>query len=133
MLISDLSGSDAIRVVERDRIEDILAEQKLQGTGKIDAKSAAKLGKLLGARYLVVGGYFDLQGALRVDARIIDVETGRVLKSFGVNGKPGDFLPVDKDFAPMVAKKLNRVRKVCLEAERTLHLVEQRRDQLDAG
>jgi TolB-like protein len=99
MLISDLSGSDAVRVVERDRIEDVLAELKLQGTGKVDAKSAAKLGKLLGARYLVLGGYFDLAGALRVDARIIDVETGRVLKSFGVNGKPGDFLPVEQTIA----------------------------------
>jgi len=99
MLISDLSGSDAIRVVERDRLEDILTELKLQGSGKVDAKSAVKMGKLLGAKYLVLGGYFDLQGALRVDARIIDVETGRVLKSFGANGKPGDFLPVEQQTA----------------------------------
>jgi TolB-like protein len=99
MLISDLSGTDTIRVVERDRLEDILTELKLQGSGKIDPKSAAKLGKLLGARYLVVGGYFDLQGALRVDARIVDVETGRVVKSFGTNGKPGDFLPVEQTMA----------------------------------
>jgi TolB-like protein len=99
MLISDLSGSDAIRVVERDRIEDLLGELKLQGSGKVDAKSAAKVGKLLGARYLVLGGYFDLQGALRVDARIVEVETGRVLKSFGANGKPGDFLPVEQQTA----------------------------------
>jgi len=99
MLISDLSGTDTIRVVERDRLEDILTELKLQGSGKIDPKSAAKLGKLLGAKYLVVGGYFDLQGALRVDARIVDVETGRVLKSFGTNGKPGDFLPVEQTMA----------------------------------
>jgi len=99
MLISDLSGSDTIRVVERDRLEDVLTELKLQGSGKVDAKSAAKLGKLLGAKYLVVGGYFDLQGALRVDARIVDVETGRVVKSFGTNGKPGDFLPVEQTMA----------------------------------
>jgi len=99
MLISDLSGTDTIRVVERDRLEDILTELKLQGSGKIDPKSAAKLGKLLGAKYLVVGGYFDLQGVLRVDARIVDVETGRVVKSFGTNGKPGDFLPVEQTMA----------------------------------
>ena len=104
MLISDLSGSEAIRVVERDRIEDVLNELKLQGTGKVDAKSAARLGKLLGARYLVLGGYFDLQGAMRVDARIVDVETGRVMKSFGANGKPGDFLPVEQ----AVATKLDQ-------------------------
>jgi TolB-like protein len=99
MLISDLSGSDAIRVVERDRLEDILGELKLQSSAKIDPQSAVKMGKLLGARYLVLGGYFDLQDVLRVDARIVDVETGRVVKSFGTNGKPGDFLPVEQKVA----------------------------------
>lgn len=99
MLISDLSGASTIRVVERDRLEDILAELKLQGSAKIDPQSAVKMGKLLGAKYLVLGGYFDLQGVLRVDARIIDVETGRVLKSFGTNSKPGDFLPVEQTMA----------------------------------
>jgi TolB-like protein len=99
MLISDLSAADNVRIVERDRLEDVLAELKLQSTAKIDPKSAARVGKLLGARYLVLGGYFDLQGVLRVDARIIDVETGRVLKSIGANGKPGDFLPVEQQTA----------------------------------
>lgn len=99
MLISDLSGANTIRVVERDRLEEILAELKLQATARIDPQSAAKMGKLLSARYLVLGGYFDLQGMLRVDARIVDVETGRVLKSFGTNGKPGDFLPVEQTMA----------------------------------
>lgn len=99
MLISDLSGADTIRVVERERLEDILTELKLQGSGKVDPKSAVKMGKLLGAKYLVLGGYFDMMGALRVDARIIEVETGRVVKSFGANAKPGDFLPVEQSIA----------------------------------
>lgn len=99
MLISDLSGSDTVRVVERDRLEEVLAEQKLQTSAKIDPKSAVKLGKLLGARYLVLGGYFDLAGALRVDARVVEVETGRVLKAFGASAAPGDFLPVEQTIA----------------------------------
>jgi TolB-like protein len=99
MLISDLSGVESIRVVERERLEDILSELKLQATTKVDPKSAVKLGKLLGARYLVLGGYFDMMGALRVDARIVEVETGRVVKSFGANAKPGDFLPVEQSIA----------------------------------
>ena len=99
MLISDLSGTDGIRVVERDRIEEVLAELKLGASGKVDAKSAAKVGKLLGARYLVLGGYFDLAGALRVDARVIEVETGKVVTSLGANGKAGDFLSVEQAIA----------------------------------
>jgi hypothetical protein len=50
----------------------------------------------------------------------------------GRDGKPWKELHRYQDFAPKVATKLKRVRKGCLEAERMLHLVEQRRDQLDA-
>src|ERR1700759_3401630 len=59
MLISDLSALDGVRLVERDRLEEILAELKLAQSGKIDPATAAKVGKLLGARYMVLGGYFD--------------------------------------------------------------------------
>lgn len=96
MLISDLSTLDAIQLVERQRLEEVLAELKLTQSGKIDAASGARVGKLLGARYLVMGGYFDVLGTLRVDARVVEVETGRVVRSFGANGKPDDFLAIEQ-------------------------------------
>jgi TolB-like protein len=96
MLISDMSSLDGVRIVERDRLQEIMEELKLGQTAKIDPQSAAKVGKLLGARYMVMGGYFDLMGMLRVDARVVEVETGRVLQSLGANGKPDDFLTVEQ-------------------------------------
>src|ERR1044071_4604383 len=42
MMISDLSAVDAIQLVERDRLEEILAELKLGQSHKIDPASAAK-------------------------------------------------------------------------------------------
>ena len=99
MLISDLVATPAIRVVERDRLQEILGELKLQATSKIDAASAVKAGKLLGARYLVVGGYFDVLKQFRADARVVDVETGKVMFSSGATGKPDDFLTLEQKLA----------------------------------
>jgi TolB-like protein len=99
MLISDLSSLETIRIVERDRLEEILAELKLGQSGKIDPASAAKMGKLLGARFMVLGGYFDVMGSLRADARLVEVETGRVVQSVGATGKPDDFLSVEQKLA----------------------------------
>jgi len=99
MLISDLDGVPALRLVERERLEAVLSEQKLGATAKMDARTTARLGKLLGARYLVLGSYFDVLRALRVDARLVDVETGEVVKSVGENGKPDDFLSVEQALA----------------------------------
>ena len=103
MLISDLGAVDAVRIVERDRLQEILAELKLQGTAKIDPASASKVGKLLGARYMLLGGYFDLLGALRVDARLVEVETGKIVHSVGANGTPGEFLAVEQKVAEAVS------------------------------
>ena len=99
MLISDLSGQAAFSVVERERLEDVLAELKLQTSAKIDPTSAVKAGKLLGARYLVLGSYFDALKLLRIDARVIAVETGKVLTSVGASGAPDDFLALEQKLA----------------------------------
>jgi curli biogenesis system outer membrane secretion channel CsgG len=106
MLISDLAGQEGCQVVERDRLEAVLAEQKLGQSGKLDKGTAAKVGKLLGARYIVVGGYFDLMGALRIDARLVSVETGEILGSTGSAGKPGDFLAVEQKIGQEMGRLL---------------------------
>jgi TolB-like protein len=111
MLISDLSALDGVRLVERDRIEEILAELKLGQSGKIDPASAAKVGKLLGARYMVLGGYFDLMETLRADARVVEVETGKVVQSIGAQGKPQDFLGVEQTLSGELAKILTTKTK----------------------
>ncbi|MEZ4265404.1 MAG: CsgG/HfaB family protein [Myxococcota bacterium] len=106
MLVSDLSGLAGIRVVERERLEEVLAELELQKSRKIDQSTAAKIGKLLGAKYLVLGAYFELMGTLRADARVVEVETGRVIRSFGFHGKPGDFLELEQKLGVSVGEVL---------------------------
>jgi TolB-like protein len=108
MMISDLSSVDAIQLVERDRLEEILAELKLGQTSKIDATSAARAGKLLGARYMVLGGYFDLKGTLRVDARVVEVETGKVVQSVGATGVADDFLTLEQKLVSDVGGVLGK-------------------------
>ncbi|HEU4734176.1 MAG TPA: CsgG/HfaB family protein [Kofleriaceae bacterium] len=111
MMISDLSALDAIQLVERTRLEEVLAELKLAQGGqgvKIDAASAARAGKLLGARYMVLGSYFDLRSTLRVDARVVEVETGKVLQSVGASGGPDDFLALEQKLVADVGATLAR-------------------------
>lgn len=106
MLISDLSAQDAATLVERSRLEEVLAELKLNQTAHIDPKSASKLGKLLGARYLVLGSYFVMMNTLRADARLVEVETGKVLDSTGKSGPPEDFLTVEQALSAALTRAL---------------------------
>lgn len=107
MLISDLSGSEAYQIVERDRLQEILDELKLGRSKSIDKKTAAKVGKLLGARYMVLGGYFDVMGMLRIDARVVEVETGKIIKSVGTNGAPDTFMDLEQKLVGELATVLD--------------------------
>jgi TolB-like protein len=99
MLIADVADMGGVRVVERTRLKAILDEQKLGRSGKIDAASAARIGKLLGARFLVLGNYFDVAQSMRIDTRVVEVETGRIVRAVGASGASGDFLGIEQTLA----------------------------------
>ena len=42
------------RLVEREQIDRVLAEQNFGTSGRVDAKSAAAIGKILGVQFLVI-------------------------------------------------------------------------------
>ena len=110
MLISDFSTAPQVRVVERARLEALLEEQKLGQSGKVDAASASRVGKLLGARFLVLGSFFDLKSTLRIDARVVEVETGRIVRSAGATGPADDFWTLEQQ----LAQKLGEILKSAL-------------------
>ncbi len=98
MVITDLSANTAFQIVERSRLQKILDELKLNQTNKIDPATANKIGKLLGAKYMVMGSYTDVLGTLRVDATVVEVATSAVLHGSGTKaiGKPEDFLDLQQ-------------------------------------
>jgi TolB-like protein len=80
MLISELAWNTDLRLVDRFETQRVLDEQGLAVAERVDRETAAKVGKLVGARYLVSGYFIDLYGDFRIDARLIDVETGEIMK-----------------------------------------------------
>jgi len=80
VLIDELAQNPAVRVVDRAVTNQIISEQNLARDGRVEAGTAARIGKLVGARYMVTGSFMDAYGNFRVTARIIDVETGEILK-----------------------------------------------------
>ncbi len=81
MLLTELAVNPNLRVVERRRLKQLMEEQDLGASARVDAATAARLGKLVGARYMVLGGFVDFYGDFRIDARIVNVETGELVKT----------------------------------------------------
>jgi TolB-like protein len=77
---TELINRRALKVVERKEIEKVLGELKLQNAGGISSESAKKVGYMLGADLLVVGGMVELPGnVLELNIRLADVESGEAV------------------------------------------------------
>ncbi|HLB35730.1 MAG TPA: CsgG/HfaB family protein [Gemmatimonadales bacterium] len=107
MLITEFAQNPQLRIVERGRIKDLLAEQDLGASGRVDANTAAKLGKLVGARYVVLGGFIDFYGDFRIDARIVNVETSELVKVVKVNDKRDKLYGLVVSLAGSVTRDVN--------------------------
>jgi curli biogenesis system outer membrane secretion channel CsgG len=79
MLVTEFSGREGIQVIERAQLNDVLTEQRLALSGRVDEGSAVQIGKLLGAQYMFYGQVASIAGTLRVDIRAVDVETTEVV------------------------------------------------------
>jgi curli biogenesis system outer membrane secretion channel CsgG len=101
LLSNELAATGDFSVVERDKLQAILEEQNLMASGRAELSDAAKLGKLSGAQYLVMGtvsayeegakkdggglsfGGISVGGKsaaayVAIDIRVVDTSTGRI-------------------------------------------------------
>lgn len=99
MLVTSLQQTGVVEVIERERLEAVLGELKLQKGKAIDPATAVRVGKLLGVRYLVLGGYVDLLGRLRIDTRVVEVQTGRIAGTAAAQGKLEEFFALHEELA----------------------------------
>ena len=80
ILTAKLSMEDTFDLVERTKIQQILDEHKLKLVGIVDQEKSAKIGKLTGAKLLIMGKIFSgLSNQVMITAKVVSVETG-VLK-----------------------------------------------------
>jgi len=92
-------------VVERERLLLVLEELHLGTTMLVDETTRLKLGRLVGAGFMVFGGYQIIGNQMRLDLRLVEVETGKVLKAVYETASSGD-LPAWLDAARKAAGKL---------------------------
>jgi curli biogenesis system outer membrane secretion channel CsgG len=80
-LTAQLLQVPGLPVLERQRLHDLLAEQKVSASELADQDSRVRLGRVVGARRMVFGGYLLLGEAVQVHVRVVDTATSRVLFS----------------------------------------------------
>jgi TolB-like protein len=107
MMINFLNGGVDLKVIERERIEWILDELKLQQTETVDQSTAVETGQVLGANAVVFGSFIVNDGEMILSARVVDVETSEVLLGEDVRGEPDNFYSLAQELSNQVARAIN--------------------------
>lgn len=97
MLITDLTAAD-ITLVNRDDLNEALAEQSLALAGITD-DSALEIGRMVMADAILNGAFAVSGGVLRIDARIVDVNSGEIISTAAVSGSPGSVFSLEATLA----------------------------------
>ena len=69
------------QVVERSQLDKVLDQLKLGYSGLLKIESAKEIGKLLNADGIILGAVSDMGDTISINARIVDIETGRAITS----------------------------------------------------
>lgn len=107
MLVTDLAGSDQLTVVEREKLQRVIDELSLQKTKLFDPKTTVKVGKLIGATHAVTGAFHSFEPQLRIDVRLVEIASGKVVLSESVTGTKEKFFDLEQDLARRFLAKLD--------------------------
>jgi TolB-like protein len=78
-LIHSLVNQNRFRVVEREKLDSILQEQKLARTQLIDNRTALELGRLIASQSIITGSIVETNAGIEIIARMMDTETSEIL------------------------------------------------------
>ncbi len=92
MIATELATRPAVRVVDRQQVEELIQKRQLSLSGRIEESQAIQLGQLLGAQYVIVGNVALEPKRARIDLRLLDVATGSIERADRRQGSRDEFL-----------------------------------------
>jgi hypothetical protein len=78
-LLFAFSQAEIFKAIERDDLQKIIEEQKLQLTGLTDLDKAVEVGKIMGADMLIAGELFEKEECFELYVKLLNVKTAEVL------------------------------------------------------
>lgn len=80
-IVEVFEASGRYTIVEREQLLLALEELHLGSSALADESTRLRIGRIVGARFMVFGGYLVMGDRMRLDIRLVEVESGRILRA----------------------------------------------------
>jgi len=140
MLITDLFNVKGLQVVERVKLQALVEEMGFGTSGLVEAGNAPRVGRILGARWLIGGEI--TRGSIKIQSSVLDVGEKKIIGQPMVMGEMEDLFRLEKgllfeiinflkiDITPQEREEL---RRYCSTNVRALNLLFRGIDASDRG
>ena len=107
LMTNDLLANQTLTVVERERVQALMVEQNLTRQGSIDPQTAIRLGKIIGAQYMIYGAFMsDGKGQIVLTGKTVNVETSVISNPIRVNSRGDDVLGMIAQFTSKMTAEM---------------------------
>ncbi len=114
MIATDLARVPALTVLEREKIEQLVQEMKLAGSGLVDRATLGTQAQLLGAGTIVAGSVYNEpgpagpgSGRYKINTAVSDVQAARVIGTQEADGRQAEFFTLQKQVVHGILQTLD--------------------------
>jgi non-specific serine/threonine protein kinase len=104
---ADLKNIEGVSVVGREMIYDVLRRWNTDNQPDFDEKFATRVGREVGARWIIGGGYQRFGEQLRITARFVEVESGEIIKTVKIDGRMNEIFELQDKIVYELSRDLD--------------------------
>jgi tetratricopeptide (TPR) repeat protein len=104
---ADLKNVEGMTVIGRELIYEALRRWNAENHTDFDEKFATRVGREVGARWIIGGGYQRIGEMLRITARFVEVATGEVLKTVKIDGRMSEVFDLQDKIVHDLSRNLD--------------------------
>src|SRR5262247_66953 len=104
---ADMKHIEGMTVIGRELIYEVLRRWSAENQTDFDEKFATRVGREVGARWIIGGGYQRIGEMLRITARFVEVTTGEVLKTVKIDGRMSEVFDLQDKIVQELSRNLD--------------------------
>src|SRR5262245_19824501 len=98
---------EGMTVIGRELIYEVLRRWSADNQPDFDEKFATRVGREVGARWIIGGGYQRFGEMLRITARFVEVATGEIIKTVKIDGRMSEIFELQDKIVYELSRDLD--------------------------